>query len=254
VSVLVESARRLRVLPNWKARPQPYCQVCFAPQTRPVTVHDPLSGAARAVRLCPRCRYIEIPDPDLCAVPAGGWPHRQEGVMARLGADLLGRSELSVLLVRQGAAGAAVDLSGLVAVRRVNTAAFGATVEGLRAPHLPADDRFDVVVAADVVGQFRDPHADFGQLFWRVEEAGVLICSATIYDGGDLDRQRYLFGRSHASYYSPESLQRIAAAHQLELDIRTPTGQGNHRRRRRYLVFSRSNARLRGDCGKPLHH
>ena len=127
--------------------------------------------------------------------------------MARLAGDLLSGPDRSVLIWRLGEAGT---------------------------------DRYDVVVAADVIGQFRDPLVDFTELFSRVDAAGLLICSTQIYDGGKLDRQRYVFGPGHASYYSPDSLRRIAAAHQMRADIQIPTVQAtkNHHRWR-YVIFTR---------------
>jgi Methyltransferase domain len=130
----------------------------------------------------------------------------REATMARLGVELLGRSDLSVLIWRPGDA---------------------------------ATDRYDVVVAADVIGQFRDPHVDFTQLFSRLDPAGLVICSTQIYAGGDLDRQRYVFGPGHASYYSRESLRRIAAAHQLQVHLRVPTVSAENHRRRRNVIFTR---------------
>jgi hypothetical protein len=156
------------------------------------------------VWLCPRCGYVEIPGGDHASTDSGA-PSGGEVAMARLAGDLLSGPDRSVLIWRRGEAGT---------------------------------ERYDVVVAADVIGQFRDPHVDFTELFSRVDAAGLLICSTQIYDGGKLYRQRYVFGPGHASYYSPDSLRRIAAAHQMRVDIQVPRVQAtkNHHRWR-YVIF-----------------
>jgi hypothetical protein len=245
VSLLVDSARRLRVRPVLRARPQPYCQVCLAPQTRLLPAHDRVSGQTRAVRLCPRCGYVEIPDLEPAAAPPAVGGHRHEAALTRLAADVLGRGDLSVLVARAQTDGERPQLRGVAGVARVDTASIGVD------PYPPADlghGGYDVVVAADVVGQFRDPHVEFGRLFDRLREGGVLVCSTQIYRGGDLSRDRYLFGPGRASYYSAPAIRRIAAPHQMTADIVRPTGPASRGRRRRHVVFAAAIAATDGSA------
>jgi SAM-dependent methyltransferase len=109
--------------------------------------------------------------------------------------------------------------------------------------NLPAPRRFAVVVASEVVEHFLDPRKDFASFFDYVEPDGLLVCSTNLYDGGDLSRQAYLFYRGHVSYYTPESLARIARENDQFLDLRVPfVATGYAGQRKRYLLFTRSPA------------
>jgi hypothetical protein len=100
--------------------------------------------------------------------------------------------------------------------------------------------RYDVVVAPDLVDGFADPQVEFARMFRLVAADGVVICSAHLYDGGDLSVRPYVFGRGHASYYTRDALDRIASAHELQVDVRIPEAGNSPPSRKRYVIFSRS--------------
>ena len=77
--------------------------------------------------------------------------------------------------------------------------------------NLPAQRRFDVVVASEVIEHFLDPVADLRALFDFVEPEGLLVCGTNLYDGGRLSRQSYAFVPGHTSYWSAPSLLMTAS-------------------------------------------
>jgi hypothetical protein len=217
---LVDSARRLRGLTSLRSTPQPYCQVCFGPETRLQVVHDRHSDRKLAVRICPRCGYVEVPenllDDDAVPISLPSASARREREMSKLGVEVLGRRDASVL-------------------------ALGEQPELLHGQP-DSDRKYDVVVAADVIDRFEDPLVDFAAVLQLVGDDGVLICSSTIHDGGSLARRRQLFGRGRGSYFTPQSLRRIAAVHHMRIDFRLPPPSSRSSARRRYVIFSRSPA------------
>jgi hypothetical protein len=184
------------------------------------------------VRLCPRCGYVEIPDLEPAVAPARAAGRRGEAALTRLAAEVLGKDDLSVLVARAGTDRDEAQLRGLAGVARVDIASVGDPPGCVE-----QNGGYDVVVAVDV-GQFRDPHVEFGRLFGRLREGGVLVCSTRIYRSGDLNRHRYRFVPGCASYYSAAALRRIAAAHQMTADIVVPPGSATRGRRRRHVVFA----------------
>src|ERR1700742_846751 len=125
VNVVVQPARRFRL----RAAPQPYCQVCFAPQTRLYVARERPSGRRISVRECERCGYVELPDN---AGYDGRSPHDRESegrprlahrrerelAMARLAVEILGRAEVSVVVCGYGRSRSNPRLSGLPEVRQ----------------------------------------------------------------------------------------------------------------------------------------
>ena len=63
------------------------------------------------------------------------------------------------------------------------------------------------------------------------------MCGTSLRGRGRLRDQRYLFYPDHTALYSPESLQLIADANGLHLDLRHPEGMGP---RKRYVILTRS--------------
>jgi SAM-dependent methyltransferase len=243
----VVSARRLRGV-TLRAAPQPYCQVCFGPQTRLRVVRDPESKRKVAARVCPRCGYVELPD-NAGAKPGGTPPsaprarnrRTTELGMVRLAADVLSRDELSVAICGVGPRADNRRVSRLPQVERVAAEDLDAMgdYQEFAGRGYAGGERFDVVVAANVIDRFEDPHVGFAKIFNLVAADGVLICLTSIYDGGDLRKQRRIFTAGRVSYYTPESLRRIAHAHDLRVDFRMPAPGA--RRRKRYVIFSRSD-------------
>lgn len=162
--------------------------------------------------------------------------------MTRLAADVLGRADLSVLICGYGGSATNRRVSRLAAVDRV-VAEDIATISDQRefvGTGPSGGERFDVVVAADVIERFEDPHMAFAKVFALVAPDGVLICSTSVYDSRDLERQRHHFGRTHVSHYTPKSLRRIADAHNQRVDFRLPSREPRAGKRKRYVIFSRS--------------
>ncbi len=105
----------------------------------------------------------------------------------------------------------------------------------------PAAETFDVVIACEVIEHFVNPHQEFDRLLSYVRDDGLLVCSTNLYNGGDLDKQVYIYGRGHVSYYTPKALRILAEARGFHIDFRVPraaaAGVG---RRKRYVILSRS--------------
>jgi hypothetical protein len=252
-SMVVHPAHRLRGL-GLHIAPQPYCQVCFAPQTRPYVARDRSQGLRMTVRVCERCGYVEMPDTarreKVRAVVTDRMRSRgraadrrdRELGMAMLAVDVLARPDLSVLLLGYGRSVSNRRVGQLAAVARVigqDITAIGDDREFV-GDGPAGGERFDVVVAADIVERFTDPHAGFAKIFGLVDADGVLICSMRVYDSRDLEHQRHRFGRTHASHYTPKSLRRIAAAHNWSVDFRLPAREPHAGKRQRYVIFARS--------------
>jgi hypothetical protein len=164
--------------------------------------------------------------------------------MVRLAADVLRREELSVAICGVGPRAHNRRVANLPQVDRVaaeDLAAIGDYQE-FSGRGQAGGERFDVVVAAEVIDRFEDPHVGFSKIFNLVAADGVLICLTSIYDGGDLRRQRRIFTARPVSYYTPESLRRIAHAHDLRVDFRMPATGAKPQKRKRYVIFSRSDS------------
>jgi SAM-dependent methyltransferase len=207
------------------------------------------------VQVCGQCGFVDMPDNTHDYTKATSTNHLGGGAarlgteeipgrefgMAQLGVDVLGRSGLSVLIYGVGRSMDNHHIGGLPDVARVAIGDImkirddGEFVDLGR----PATEQFDLVVASEVVEHFEDPKAEFSKLFGFVRPDGMLICSTNIYDGGDLSRQGYIFRRGHVSYYSPEALHTIAAAHGQLVDFRVPLAAAEPGLRKRYVIFAR---------------
>jgi SAM-dependent methyltransferase len=163
--------------------------------------------------------------------------------MAKLAAAVLGRPRLDVLVY---GAGRSLDNLHIAKLPRVRRVAIGDIMRVRDEADFvditqPAQETFDIVIASEVIEHFTNPRKDFKQLFSFVHRAGIVVCSTNIYDGGDLNRQTYIFGRGHVAYYSPMALRRIAKANKMHVDFRLPaTSKGLAGPRKRYVIFSHS--------------
>ncbi len=214
------------------------------------------SGIRYRLRICRDCGHLANPDntfdyaafdsltalPDRARIGTLTRPGR-EFHMARMAIEILGRSDLDVLVFGAGRSFDNVHIAGLPEVRNVAIAdimQLRDDAEFIDA-NLPAPRTFTVVIASEVVEHFQTPRADFEHLFGYVEADGLLVCSTNLYDHGRLGKQHYLYLNGHVSYYTVESARWLADANGFHLDIRTPlvaTGYGG--RRKRYLLFTRS--------------
>lgn len=251
--MVVHPARRLRGL-GLHVAPQPYCQVCFAPQTRTYVARDRSHGLRMTVLVCERCGYVEMPDTERrprvrAAGPPGvrsrgrtGDRRDRELSMALLAVDVLARPDLSIVLCGHGRSAGNRCVARLPAVARI----VGQDVTTISADREfvgdgpPGGERFDVVIAANIVERFSDPHAGFAKIFGLVAPDGMLICSMRVYDNRDLEQQRHRFGSTDASHYTPKSLRRLAAAHSQLVDFRLPAREPRAGKRQRYVIFAQS--------------
>jgi SAM-dependent methyltransferase len=232
------------------------CRVCHGQRVRSRTVSHVKFDRELKVRICRDCGHVGIPGnrhdytqtrstDELGLAPRVGTedvPGREFG-MAQLAVDVLGRRGLSVLVY---GAGRSVDNKHIARLEPVSRVAIGDVFKARDDAEFvdvskPARERFDVVIASEVIEHFVDPRKEFRRLFSYVADDGLLVCSTNLYDGGNLNKQAYIWGRGHVSYYSPEALRILARLGGFQLDLRVPyaaaAGVGP---RKRYVLLSRS--------------
>jgi SAM-dependent methyltransferase len=208
--------------------------------------------------VCAQCGYVHLPEnahdyttststKSLGLAPRCGTLTRtgREFGMAKLGIEALGRTRLTVLIYGVGRSMDNRHIAQLPEVARVAIGDIMKIRDDGEFVDLgkPASEQFDIVVASEVIEHFDDPRPEFEKLFRFVAADGILICSTNINDGQHLSRVPYIFGRGHMSYYSPESLRTIARVSGIRLDFRLPlSGTGGAGPRKRYVIFSRSDA------------
>jgi SAM-dependent methyltransferase len=211
-----------------------------------------------SIRRCRECGYIAIlrseeslwkDRADLDHGHGSGrvGDHEQPGRefhMAKMAADILRRPDLRALVY---GAGGSLDNLHIQRLDGVERAAVG-DIMRLRDDadfvdlNQPASERFDLVVAGEVIEHFRDPRADFDRLFGFVRRKGLVVASTNIHAGNPLARDGYIFYPDHTSYYSPRSLRMIANDAGFHVDFRAPLI--GPRMRKRYVFFSRSRSVL----------
>jgi SAM-dependent methyltransferase len=167
----------------------------------------------------------------------------REYYMAEMGAEILRRSGLRVMVFGAGRSLDYQHIAKLPSVERVvmsdvvdlrGEAEFINITKG-------TSERFDLIIACEVVEHFPDPLTEFSRLFNLLAKDGLLVCSTNIFDDGALGKQRYLFLRGHVSYYSPKAIAEIARRSRMLFDFRVPAiALGVVGRRKRYALFTRS--------------
>lgn len=232
------------------------CRVCGAadPERKRVTF-APLERTV-AIRRCANCGYVAIPGnredytqlhdvSDLRSANRCGTeerPGREHG-MAKVAVHALGRDRLTVLVYGAGRSLDNQHIAKLPAVERVvigDIMRVRPEVDFVDTSKA-ATERFDVVVASEVIEHFIRPRADFRGLFGFVAPDGILICSTNINDGTPIRRTRYPFMPGHTSYYTPRALRHIAEENGMNLDFRAPrSAAGGAGPRKRYVIFSPS--------------
>ncbi|MQA02913.1 MAG: methyltransferase domain-containing protein [Streptosporangiales bacterium] len=247
--------RRLRSNEFSSGDPNEICLVCGAGRPKRKTIRyskDP--NTVCDVRVCRRCGHVGNPDnvhdyrnfQKLEKLPLRarvGTEQRQgrEFYMAKMAAEMLGRPNLSVLVY---GAGRSFDNKHIEALPNVHRVAV-ADVMKLRDDtefvdiNQPANQKFSLVLASEVVEHFLNPQEDFQSLFNYVEDDGLLLCSTNVYDGSDLAKHKYIFIPGHTSYYTPEALAHIARSNGYYIDFRVPwvaTGYGGPRKRYLFLT------------------
>jgi hypothetical protein len=240
--------------------PEGGCLVCHSSRVsrRDVEYFDN-PALRKTVNLCARCGYLAIDEvgpshyreatslkqlPSCQRIGSTERPGR-EFQMARMALQILGRKGPQDVLVY--GAGRSLDNLHIQRLRRAGTVAI-ADIMKVRddAPFVdvnnPGKQRFPVIVASEVLEHFRDPWSDFATMLGMVDPRGLVVCGTNIHDGRpNLERDRYIYYRDHTSYYSVQSIRRIATAMGFHVDFRHPVGLG---RRKRYVLFTPSTAVL----------
>ena len=208
------------------------------------------------IRVCDRCGYLSNFDNtvDYTAFesvqsfklsPRVGTTEHQgrEFHMGRMGVDILGRTGLQVMVF---GAGRSLDYQHLAKLPQVERVVMSDVVELTGEAEFVnilkgTDDRFDLIIACEVVEHFEDPRTEFSRLFDLLTPGGLLVCSTNIYDGGNFARHNYLYLRGHVSYYSERAIGHLARRNGMQVELRTPAiALGAAGPRKRYLLFSRS--------------
>ncbi|WP_169570573.1 methyltransferase domain-containing protein [Nocardioides insulae] len=162
----------------------------------------------------------------------------REFQMGRMGLEILAAEAPDVLLY---GVGSSMDNLHLEKLGRTGMVGVGDIMQVRSDEHFfdisrPAEQRFDLVIASEVIEHFRTPRPDFRHMLDYVEDDGLLICGTDINDGySELRKHRYIFYPDHTSYYTPEALAVIARAEGWLVDFRA-VGRG----RKRYVFLSRS--------------
>jgi Methyltransferase domain len=240
------------------------CLVCGSRRVWGETVTNAKNPAkACLVHICRSCGYVHIPKADsfysalssyeqlhlpAAVNPVGTAVSRagtyeqpgREFHIAKMAIDILGRDNVEVLVY---GAGSSLDNHHIAKLDAVRHVAIGDIMK-LRDDvefidvNKPALRAFPVVVASEVVEHFRNPRDDFARLFTFVEDDGLLVCGTSIYDGGNLSRDAYIFFTDHTSYYTPQVLRGIANDAGFHIDFRAPLIADGMRKR--YVLFSKS--------------
>ena len=241
------------------------CLVCGSRRLSGKTVTNAKNPAKELeVHACRDCGYIHIPkavsfytalssyeqlhrpaavDPMGTAVSRAGTQEQpgREFHMAKMAIDILGRDNVEVLVY---GAGSSLDNQHIAKLDAVRHVAIGDIMK-LRDDaefvdaNKPASRTFPVIVASEVVEHFRNPREDFAKLFKFVEDDGLLVCGTSIYDGGNLAHDPYIFFTDHTSYYTPQVLRGIANDAGFHIDFRAPLIADGMRKR--YVLFSKSH-------------
>jgi SAM-dependent methyltransferase len=208
------------------------------------------------VRVCQKCRYVSnfgntvdytkfVSVDKFELTPRVGTEQStgREYYMAEMGAEILRRPGLRVMVFGAGRSLDYQHIAKLPSVERVvmsdvvdlrGEAEFINITKG-------TSERFDLIIACEVVEHFPDPLTEFPRLFDLLAKDGLLVCSTNIFDDGALGKQRYLFLRGHVSYYSPKAIAEIARRSRMLFDFRVPAiALGRFGRRKRYVLFTRS--------------
>lgn len=253
--------RRART--SWRdvfAAPAERCLVCGSSRNRVFNVEVPRGRFA--VRVCQRCSYVSNPGnavdytafksvSKFSLTPRVGTAERpgREYHMAVMATEILGRDKLNVMVFGAGRSLDYQHIAGLQAVRRVvmadvvdwrGEAEFVDITKGTA-------ERFDVIIACEVVEHFTDPRPEFARLLRLLTAEGLLVCSTNIYDRGHPSKHSYLFAPGHTSYYSPAAIATIADQNKMLFDFRMPQyGEpfAVFGRRKRYVLFTRSTDNL----------
>jgi SAM-dependent methyltransferase len=235
------------------------CLVCGSRRTWVQTVER--TNRTYQIRICDRCKYVsnfdntvdytafESVDSFRLTPRVGTEEHQgREFHMAKMGADILQRSGLKVMVF---GAGRSLDYQHIAKLSAVDRVVMSDVVDlGVDADFINitegTSERFDLIIACEVVEHFTDPRSEFPRLFKLLTKNGLLVCSTNIYDCRNVANHRYLYSRGHVSYYSPRAIGVIARRSRMRFDFRVPeivTGTAGPRKR--YVLFTRPASNMR---------
>jgi hypothetical protein len=240
------------------------CRVCGSAKVIDRVVSAAFGSEQVRVMVCRECGHVAIPENlfDYSKITSETQfelakrvgtvdvPGREFG-MTTMAVDILHRSGLDVLVYGVGRSMDNIHVQKLPKVSRV---AIGDVMKVRNDAEFvditkPAAERFDIVIASEVIEHFVYPTEEFPRLLSHLADDGLLVCSTNVYDGGRLKGHRYIFLRGHTSYYSPNSLRVIARQNQVLVDFRVPTSAtGKVGPRKRYVLMSRSRAVMDSVC------
>lgn len=233
------------------------CLVCGSGRVKRKTITYVKDGTVCEVLICGRCGHVGNPGnvhdyrnfkkleklPFRARVGTESYKGR-EFHMAKMATEIMDRSGLTVLVY---GAGRSFDNRHIGALKQVKDVAV-ADVMKLRDDaefidiNQPASKQFSLVIASEVLEHFLNPAEEFPALLDHLEDGGLLVCSTNIYDGGNLNKHKYIFIPGHTSYYTPEALIYLAHANGYHIDFRSPlvaTGYGGPRKRYVFVTKDR---------------
>ncbi len=238
-----------------------HCLVCGVSRPTLKTIRyakDPTTVCE--VRICRSCGHVGNPDnihdyrrfkkPEQLPMRARVGTEDREGRefhMAKMAAEIMGRSGLSVLVY---GAGRSIDNRHIGALTQVMSVAIADVMQVRNDAEFidinrPTSRQFNLVIASEVVEHFLNPREDFPALFRYVDSSGLLVCSTNVYDGSNLEKHKYIFTPGHTSYYTPEALTYIAQANGFSIDFRVPlVATGYAGPRKRYVFLTRDASLL----------
>lgn len=112
---------------------------------------------------------------------------------------------------------------------------------------LTSSEKFDVVIACEVIEHFLNPKEDFALLLNKLNPSGLLICSTDIRKSNEdnISKTTYPFMLGHTSYYTGKSLIGIIKNidETYTIDFRAPEKIGKYKR---YVFISKDSDCIQG--------
>ncbi|RMH30885.1 MAG: class I SAM-dependent methyltransferase [Planctomycetota bacterium] len=240
------------------------CPLCAEPtQPRGETVHGPdprvagvpieLGSHAAAMRACPSCGLLFkrpfVPDETLLACyaasPGDNWEHdpdpikrRFDQIAALIEKHAPGRRVLDIgcsngaLLKHLGSNWERSGLEPSAEAARVATER-GISMLGATLGDLPADVRFDAILAIDVLEHLTDPDAFFRGVCTHLAPGGVFVALTGDHDawGWRLQGNAYWYAAlpEHQVFYCRRTIEHLARRNAMQLIAYRRTSHARHK-------------------------